>query len=293
MTSPTTAHLHKKVFVFMNTKGGAGKTTLAANLAASAAVARRWRVLALDLDASSPMTTAGLGYKHGRPTIQDTLNELRHGGSIEHTITYVPDFGFHLIPGAPAATYSAEELELLPQLIADLRGLYFDGGYADLIVVDVPGENKALNAAVGLVADMVALPMSASATELYASTVAMQLITQLVNHRQGGLEFAGLVPNRIKRNGKLERDFFAEIQGLGRRILLPYIPESELLRGTMSRESSGGQILPVMFSPNATATQRLVYLFEQLDLPPEKRAYPEYEREFMEFIGMATAKAQE
>ncbi len=162
-----------RIVAVANLKGGCGKSTIAVNLAAELAGPRR-RIVLVDADT------------------QGTASRWLEQGDM-------------LLRGEPLPLESPRAAE---RWITRVLGLD-----ADVIVIDCPPHiGAATEAAVGI-ADLVAVPVSASGADLMATTEALELITRARARRQDGGPLCLLVPSRIDRRTRPGREIEAALKG--------------------------------------------------------------------------------
>ena len=275
--------LKNRSLALVQLKGGVGKTLLAANLAGIAAARHDWTSVLLDLDANAPLTGAALGSQEARGTIIDALARTAKGQPVDDLLVYAPNLGVYLLKGDPRGIPSSM-LRFLPQLIHEIQGSYIaapEGSKpVDFVLVDPPGENRELNLAVLSAVDVAATPVMVSSPDMAATGLTLQLIAIAQSKRGGRPAFLGLIPNRISRRGSIERAFLEVI--LNSNKVLPYLPTSDVLRGTFVRRSRQGGEAVIHFSPRSTLARRLVYLWESMNGPPNQGTV--YAEEFCGYV---------
>jgi chromosome partitioning protein len=275
--------LKNRSLALVQLKGGVGKTLLAANLACIAAARHNWTCVLLDLDANAPLTGAALGSQEARGTIIDALARTDKGQPVDDLLVYAPNLGVYLLKGDPRGIPSSM-LCFLPQLIHEIQGSYIaapEGSKpVDFVLVDPPGENRETNLAVLSAVDAAATPVMISSPDMAATGLTLQLIAIAQSKRGGSPAFLGLIPNRVSRRGSIERAFLEVI--LNSNKVLPYLPTSDVLRGTFVRRSRQGGEAVIHFSPRSTLARRLVYLWESMNGPPNQGAV--YAEEFCGYV---------
>ncbi|MBN2500147.1 MAG: ParA family protein [Anaerolineales bacterium] len=279
------SRLHRSVLGIVNLKGGVGKTILSTNLAAIAAKVRKWKIILVDLDNNIPLTRLALDDLRGHHTVLSVLQGMKQGRQLtEANFTFIQSLGVWLLPGSPRSL-GDEEVAQIPRLLAAIKSTYFAGGYVDLVIVDPPGGNRAVNGAVLLGSDNVCMPISVAGTDLMATNLTVNFIKQIQQTNGGRPHFLGFIPNRLKRKDALERSLIETI--FKSELVLPYVPESNYIRKSLVTEGSGGGSVPVHFAPKSMATEKLIRLFNALDEPnPNRRRY---ELEIRDYLGMDIA----
>lgn len=273
--------LHRSSLALVNFKGGAGKTVLAGNIASIAAKVLGWRVCVVDLDASAPLTKLAINDIPVDASVIEALGMAARGEDVAPTLRYAQNLGFSLLPGSVRGV-SSEEARHLPQLIRALKEIELSDGLVDLVVVDTPGENKVINGAVMASVDYIAMPLALSATDMTATAVTISFVRQMQQKRDGRPVFLGLIPNRVQRRGTYEKAFLDQV--LQANAILPYIPDSNIIKGSFARTSRSGGEVPIFYAPNAAATQRLVHLFSEMNNPDKD--YPAYVDEIRDCLGL-------
>ena len=176
------------VVAVLNLKGGAGKTTLAVNLAATLAERKR-RVVILDTD---PQQSATQWARHA--TIAPPHTRFSLGRDVRPV---------NLSGSAPGAVFK----DAL-QKVEEVAG-------ADLVVIDCPPELDAPAMVAAMVADLVLIPCTPSPLDAWAARAAVQTVHKARKKRRKGLPRAALVPSRLIVGTTLARDLPATLGGLG------------------------------------------------------------------------------
>jgi len=183
-----------KVISFFNNKGGVGKTTLAANVAAHFAIALGKRVLFVDCDPQCNSTQLILGEdalpelyeteSESHKTVADTVQPIRDGDS--HIIDAVPfapasqnRFGIDVLPGSPRFALVEDRLsqawfEASGGEVPGLRKTnWFSalcqarGAEYDYVFVDLGPSLGSINRSVLLGSDFFLTPMGSDIFSLY------------------------------------------------------------------------------------------------------------------------------
>jgi cellulose biosynthesis protein BcsQ len=276
--------LKGRSFAFIQLKGGTGKTHLLVNLGAIAAHLYQWVIVLVDLDRNAPLTGAIFADYSQHDNVTVALERISRQEQVDDLLTYVPSLGVYVLKGDLEGV-PARHIRWIPHLIQELGECQVQTEQGprqvDCVLVDAPGENRELNAAILAGVDYVATPIILSSTDVAATSVTIQQINQAQVRRGGWPVFLGLVPNRVARRGPIERAFLEVLLESGK--LLPFIPASDTLRGTLVRQSRQGQASVIGFSPHSRLSQRLVRLWETLNARTSLER--EYAEEFCQYIG--------
>lgn len=166
-----------RVIAVGNLKGGTGKTTVAVNLACALATKGR-RVVVIDADG------------------QATASTWIAASTLPVTVEALP-------------IEDDTEAERWLGRVAMLAG------GADLLVIDCPPHIGTATAAALIVADLVLVPVTASAADLLATDKALDLVRRARQERGGSAPACLLVPSRIDRRTAAGRDFAEALGELG------------------------------------------------------------------------------
>jgi chromosome partitioning protein len=228
--------------VIGNQKGGAGKTTSVANLAAVAAEAGL-RVLAIDGDPQGHLTLAfhveprdGLSLGElldkkiaKRPTfdevviadVLDTRDDERAG-----------EVGFvDLLPSAEQALENAENtmdsdplggIKTLAKTLAPVAERY------DLCIIDSPPRLTSLTLGPLVMADGVVVPMEATSFHYSSTATYIDKISQVIEEVNESLRFLGLMYNKCEPDAPETRMVEELVDQAGWPVLATRIPKSRL-----------------------------------------------------------------
>ena len=168
-----------QVLAVLNLKGGAGKTTIAINLAAALAE-RRHRTMVLDID---PQASASRWASQARD----------RGG---HYFELARDI-HHETGGASAIKATVDRMG------------------ADIIVLDCPPELEDRSLVAALLADYVLIPVSPSPLDIWAGEAAVKTAQEARAERGGILPRVSLVPSRLVTRTVMSRELPASLAQLG------------------------------------------------------------------------------
>ncbi|MGE3265771.1 ParA family protein [Methylocystis sp.] len=229
---------HMKALVVNNEKGGVGKSTIAVHLAWYFAE-RGKRVLFLDLDPQSNGTT----------TLAAHAGEVDAAALFEHPVAIPPiaSAGIRVL-GASAAlrgivAVDGKTIEQFRSNIKDTSRAY------DIAVIDTPPTFGVRNLAALIAGQFVLAPID---LDDYAIDGIETLLTHILGVKQkynSGLEFLGLIPNRLQTTSPRQRE---NLKSLVQRFGTKY-----LFEGVIPQRSSIGEALaekkPVWSLPKTAA----------------------------------------
>jgi len=249
--------------VIYNQKGGVGKTTLAVNLAACAAL-RGHRTLLIDSDPQGNATNYILGTKRSySKTIADYYESCLHinlfrQSLFEYVTTKTTLPGLHLV----ACNRDLEELRTKLEnkhKIMKLRDGLKTNTY-DHIYFDPPPANDFFSLACLIAADEIIVPIDCDAFSLRAATEIKNTIEEVKEDHNPHLKTLGLVVNQYQKGTKHAAHIIGELQGLGFHILEPYIPTSVKIR-----ESHSEATPVVQGHKDHTVSKALFTLFDHIE----------------------------
>ena len=201
-----------RVLAIANIKGGVGKTTTTANLAA-ALTERGKSVLALDLDPQASLTYAlGIRPEELPTTICDTLSGL---GRPLAAIAQPTEEGIDLVPASHDLMQVAQYLEsthvgvtLLRAALEPLRDCY------DYVLIDCPASAGTLMAMALTAADQVLIPLMPNSLSLHALNWLLYIINQVHDNWNPTLHTAGLVLTMYDPRTRHARDIIETVHRL-------------------------------------------------------------------------------
>ena len=196
-----------KVIVFVNQKGGVGKTTSAINIGAYIAEAGK-KVLLVDFDSQGNMST-GVGVNRKKPTIY----ELMAGqSSAEETIKHMVLSNLAVISGPIELSGAAIELvELenrefyLKNALAPVRDKY------DYILIDCPPSLGLLTLNGLAAADEVLVPMQCEYFALEGLTLLLQTVKTVQSGINRDLKIGGIFFTMYDSRTKLAEQVVKEV----------------------------------------------------------------------------------
>jgi chromosome partitioning protein len=186
-------------------KGGAGKTTVAINLAGALAD-RGWNVLLTDLDPQGH-ATEGVGipeaYDADGPTLREVLVEPNGDATLQDVIVTAPEFDV-----APANADMAAEPQLESALANSTGGEnrlaialgQLDAGAYDFVIVDCPPSLGALTDNALVATERVLIPAKATGTSKRALELLLDKIEFLEYTSGADVRPVGVVANEVRQS---------------------------------------------------------------------------------------------
>lgn len=207
-----------------SSKGGVGKTTVAANVAA--ALARSGRVLAVDVDPQDSLGRAFGVVAKGR---DDSLGALLEDGSVEAraVVRHAVAPGLDLLPAHPSLEAVATQLAATGGLTTSVRrALRPLLGEYDHVVLDTRGDLGALTLAAVCAADSV---LTVFTSDPGSALGAVRLAAFLEQHRtyeNTSAVLVGVACAVWDRQGRAARDVAGALAGTGLPLLSTRVPLS-------------------------------------------------------------------
>ena len=196
-----------KTFVFVNQKGGVGKTTSAINLGAYLALENK-KTLLVDFDSQGNMTS-GVGVDRNKPTVYDLL-----AGTVTATevtrASMVP--GLSVIPAS--IDLSGAAIELVEQ---ENRDFYLKNALApikddyDYILIDCPPSLGILTLNGLAAADEVLIPLQCEYFALEGLTLLLQTVKRVQNTLNPDLEIGGIFFTMYDSRTRLAQDVVQQV----------------------------------------------------------------------------------
>jgi len=179
-----------KAFVFVNQKGGVGKTTSAINIGAYLAEAGK-AVLLVDFDSQANLSSGvGIGEKSSKPGVYELISGL---ASLEAVIRPTPVSGLSVIPagidlsGAAVELIEQEERDFfLSKVLEPARKHY------DFILIDCPPSLGVLTLNGINAADAVLIPMQCEYFAMEGLTYLLKTIDRIQKGLNPDLDIGGI-----------------------------------------------------------------------------------------------------
>ena len=197
-----------KIFVFVNQKGGVGKTTSAINIGAYIAKAGK-KVLLVDFDSQGNMST-GAGVPKDKPTIYELLAER---APAQDVIKHTPVERLDAISsdtdlsGAAIELVDQERREFfLKNALAPLKAVY------DYILIDCPPSLGILTLNGLVAADAVLVPMQCEYFALEGITLLLQTVKKVQKSLNPDLKIGGIFFTMYDSRTRLAQDVVLQVK---------------------------------------------------------------------------------
>ena len=196
-----------KTFVFVNQKGGVGKTTSAINIGAYLALAGK-KTLLVDFDSQGNMTS-GVGVDRNKPTIYDLMAGTTTARDVIRE-SAIP--GLFVIPasidlsGAAIELVDQEKREyFLKSSLAPLKDSY------DYILIDCPPSLGILTLNGLVAADAVLIPLQCEYFALEGLTLLLQTVKRVQKTLNPELEIGGIFFTMYDSRTRLAQDVVQQV----------------------------------------------------------------------------------
>ena len=197
-----------KCIVFVNQKGGVGKTTSAINIGAYIALAGK-KVLLVDFDSQGNMSS-GVGASKDKPTVYELLAGMV---SAEAAIKHTPVENLDAISASIDLSGAAIELVdqenreyYLKEAIAPLREIY------DFILIDCPPSLGILTLNGLAAADSVLVPMQCEYFALEGITLLLQTVQKVQKEINPNLKIGGIFFTMYDSRTRLAQDVVLQVK---------------------------------------------------------------------------------
>jgi chromosome partitioning protein len=245
-----------KVFVFVNQKGGVGKTTSAINIGAYIALAGK-KVLLIDFDSQGNMSS-GIGVSKDKPTIYELMaGSCTSSEAIKHTeIKNLDVISASIdLSGAAIELVDQEDREFyLKETIEPLRPDY------DYILIDCPPSLGILTLNGLAAADEVFVPMQCEYFALEGITLLLQTVKKVQKKTNPNLVIGGIFFTMYDSRTRLAQSVVMQVKSYFKDIVFnTIIPRNVKL----SEAPSFGQAI-CQYDPNCVGAKSYEKLAEEV-----------------------------
>lgn len=197
-----------KTYVFVNQKGGVGKTTSAINIGAYLADAGK-KVLLVDFDSQANMSS-GVGVDNNKPTIYDLMANT---ATVDQVIRSTPVENLYAIPasmdlgGAAIELVEQDNREMfLKNALAPVRDAY------DYILIDCPPSLGIMTINGLAAADAVLIPMQCEYFALEGVSLLLQTVKRVQNSVNPDLKIGGVFFTMYDSRTKLAQQVVLQVK---------------------------------------------------------------------------------
>jgi chromosome partitioning protein len=273
-------NVDQKIRVVYNQKGGVGKTTLAVNFAAAAALSGK-RTLLVDSDPQGNSTHYLLGSPHERGSFQkslvsfyesclglslfrqsvfDHMEELEHSsGSVSFRELKKKIPLLHLMPCTRELEDLRSKLEAKHKIHKLRDGLR--GGGFERIYLDPPPAADFFAYSCLVAANEVIVPVDCDSFSLMAAKELNQMVNEIKNDHNPDLTILGIVVNQFQKSTKHSAALVKELKSIGIPVFEPFLSSSVRVR------ESHSSCVPFVLQPGSFTN-----LFQELVQSVEKKS---------------------
>lgn len=247
-----------KIYVFVNQKGGVGKTTSAINIGAYLAEAGK-KTLLVDFDSQGNMSS-GVGLSNEKPTIYEVMaGQVTAAQAVRHTAVN----GLDAIPasvdlsGAAIELVGQEERDFfLKKSLAPLKDKY------DYILIDCPPSLGILTLNGLAAADAVLIPMQCEYFALEGISLLLQTVKNVQKTTNTSLTIGGIFFTMYDSRTRLAQEVVSQVKAyFGNAVFNTIIPRNVRL----SEAPSHG--MPICkYDPNCQGARSYKSLAEEVIL---------------------------
>ena len=197
-----------KCFVFVNQKGGVGKTTSAINIGAYIALAGK-KVLLVDFDSQGNMSS-GVGVSKDKPTVYELISGLTDAASVvkHSSVENLDAISASIdLSGAAIELVDQEGREyFLKKALEPFRPLY------DFILIDCPPSLGILTLNGLAAADSVLVPMQCEYFALEGITLLLQTVKRVQEKVNPSLAIGGIFFTMYDSRTRLAQDVVVQVK---------------------------------------------------------------------------------
>lgn len=235
-----------RVITVTNQKGGAGKTTTAASLAAGLLL-KGYRVLLVDLDGQCNLTYSAGAKRDGATSLGVLTGEVKIEDAIQHTASGDIVAASKSLSGADAFIKDTGKEYRLKEALESVQGLY------DYIIIDTPPTLGILTINALTACNGVIIPAQADIYSLQGVEQLAETIKPVKKYCNPSLKIEGILLTRYSPRSILSREV-AELAGqlaakLGTRVFKTTIRENIAVK-----EAQISQQTIFSYAPRANAT---------------------------------------
>lgn len=191
----------------LNQKGGVGKTTCTANIAAGLRE-RGKRILIVDLDAQAHLTAAlGLGPDNGAPTTHELLL-----GQATLSQALQSSLDMDIVPGSLRLAAGEMELGGMPKKEYRLRQALAKANGYDFILLDCPPNLGVISINALAAADRVIIPLQAEYLALQSLSKLLETVSAVKKRFNKSLDIGGIVINRFASRKRLSQEVVGKLE---------------------------------------------------------------------------------
>jgi chromosome partitioning protein len=250
--------------VVFNQKGGVGKSTIAANLAAiSAHQGLRTLLIDLDIQGNASRYLLGETAHDEMPTVADyfdqTLSFSFRTAPPTDFIVETPFVGLHLMPASPRLDELLPKLESRHKIYKLREALQALGEDYDRIYIDTPPALNFYTRSALIGADGCLIPFDCDDFSRQALYALLQNVAEIRADHNPHLAVKGIVVNQFQPRANLPVRIVQELVDEGLPVLQPYLPASVKVR-----ESHQLARPMIHLEPRHKLTQALVALHDAL-----------------------------
>ncbi|WP_064604765.1 ParA family protein [Photobacterium sp. J15] len=261
--------------VVFNQKGGVGKSSIAANLAALSA-AQGYRTLLVDLDVQGN-SSHYLGHdinQESKTTIADLLNQSVGWFTVSTPINEFPQptafENLDIIPSSPKLEKLESELERRYKIYKLRDALDTLEKDYDRIYLDTPPNLNFFSKAALIAAQRLLIPFDCDSFSQQALLTLLNNLAELREDHNPKLEVEGVIVNMFNAQANFPSQIIADLKELGLPILEPYLPQSIKMK-----ESHYHQKPLVHLFPSHKLTTHFEQLYNELEKNEVKLAATE------------------